>query len=172
MITNGQNLSQNDENVANNNVEDIHVPLENRLDRFLAGEKVLADLYEVDENELWCIAQTGAEMIENGRLEDAQKVFEGLTALDPYESNYHTALGCVYQRQENLEAADREYERAAFLNETDLIARANRVEVLVQLERYDDAVAQTEALTALDPGARNEATQRAVILVSAIYQNL
>ena len=172
MTTNTENLSEISNEAANSNIEDIIVPLAKRMDRFLAGEMVLSELYGVSKDELWGIAQSGGAMIDNGRLEEAQKIFEGLTALDPYESYYHTALGCVYQRQEKLEDANKEYERAAFLSTSDLVARANRVEVLVQLERYDDAVKQTEELTVLDPKANSEATQRAVVLVSAIYQSI
>ena len=172
MITNTENLSEISNTAANSDIEDIIVPLAKRMDRFMAGELVLSELYGVSKDELWGIAQSGSAMIEDGRLDEAQKIFEGLTALDPYESHYHTALGCVYQRQENLEDANREYERAAFLSTSDLLARANRVEVLVQLERYDEAVKQTEELAVLDPKATHEATQRAVVLVSAIYQSI
>ena len=99
---------------------------------FIQGELTLADLYELTHEELYGLAAQGRRLHENGKFEAAQQIFEGLPTLAPNEASFHTGLGAVYQRLEQLERACEEYDRALSLNERDLAALCNRAEVRLQ----------------------------------------
>lgn len=141
---------------------------EARMRAFLQGDLVLADLCELSHEELYDIAQRGRGLYEAGRLDLACKVFEGLTALDPYSADFHAGLGSIYQKRGDLEAARREYDRAVALNEQHVAARSNRAEVLLQVGEVDAAVEDLARAVALDPEGQHGHGQRARAMLLAL----
>jgi Flp pilus assembly protein TadD len=135
--------------------------LDARMRAFLQGEAVLADLFELSREELYEIAGQGHNLYEAGQIDSAQKIFEGLTALDPNDSFFHSGLGAIYQYQGALERARVEYDRALALNERDIIARCNRAEVLLQQGHTEAAIQDLERISELDPNAQCSHTLRA-----------
>jgi Flp pilus assembly protein TadD len=132
-----------------------------RMRSFLQGELVLAELYEITHEELFDIATQGKHLYESGQLDSARKVFEGLTALDPCESHFHTGLGAVYQKQGDLALARVEYDRALALDARDIAALCNRAELLLQQGQVEEAAADLRRITELDPQGAQDHTQRA-----------
>ena len=113
---------------------------------FLKGEAVMADLYGLNREELYEIAQQGELFLSTGKVARAQKVFEALTALEPHVGEFHSALAIVYQKQGRLEDARLEYDRAVALNNRDSTALVNRAELLIELQDIDAAVNDLDAL--------------------------
>jgi Flp pilus assembly protein TadD len=140
-----------------------------RMQAFLVGELVLSDLYELTREELYAVAQQGKTLYDSGDLESARKVFEGLSALDPYDAWFHTGLGAVYQQQGRLEDAVIEYDRAVSLNERDIAARCNRAEILLQLGRLGQAVEDLQSIATLDPECQDLHSQRARAMTVALH---
>ena len=90
---------------------------ETRTRLFLQGEINLAELYALSHEELYDIAAQGQRFLDSQRYDDAEKLFEGLTALDPYNADFHTGLGAIKQLKKDKDAALIEYDRAIQLNE-------------------------------------------------------
>jgi tetratricopeptide (TPR) repeat protein len=128
---------------------------------FLQGEAVLADLFGLSREELYEIAGQGHNLYDAGQIDSARQVFEGLTALDPNDSFFHSGLGAIYQQQGALERALIEYDRALALNERDIPARCNRAEVLLEQGRTEAAIEDLERISELDPNAQCNHTLRA-----------
>lgn len=150
-----------------------HDPRRDGLFRsYLQGEATLGDVYEFTREELYEICAQGRTLFESGQVEKAQRVFEGLTALEPYNADFHVGLGAVYQRQHDLDRALIEYDRAVSLNELDVAARTNRAEVLLERGEVERAVADLARVAALDPEGSNPHGQRALALAAALQQQL
>ena len=103
-----------------------------RIRAFVQGEITLADLHGMPQEELYDIAEYGQRLFEQGKLEDSETIFKALTALDPYDENFHAGLGSVYHQQGRLDDALIEYDRAIQCNNFLLPALVNRAEVLMQ----------------------------------------
>jgi tetratricopeptide (TPR) repeat protein len=123
---------------------------------FAKGGKAL-----LQNEELYGIASRGRLLHENGRPEAAQRIFEGLTTLAPNEARFHTALGAVYQRQEDLMRARQEYDRALALDEQELAALCNRAEVLLLQGRIEAAAKDLQCIAGLDAKGQHGHSQRA-----------
>ncbi len=140
-----------------------------RLAEFLQGHISLGELEGIGKEAQYDMAESGFRCLNEGRLEDAKQVFDGLVALDPYDAYFHAALGSIAQRQDALEEADKKYTRALEINPHFPTALANRGEVRLSLGRMEEGV--TDLLSALDadPEAREAATHRACILLKVIH---
>lgn len=149
--------------------------LKARMRAFIQGDLTLAELYELTHEELYGIAAQGRHLHENGKFEAAQQIFEGLTTLAPNEASFHTGLGAVYQRLEQLDRACEEYDRALSLNERDLAALCNRAEVRLLQGKIDEAAKDLQRIAELDPKGEQGFSQRArgmALALSTIVQKL
>jgi len=145
---------------------------EQRARLFLQGEINLAELYALSHAELYEIAEQGQRFMEIDRLDDAEKLFDGLTALDPYNADFHAALGAVYQQQKRRDEAMREYDRAVQLNEGHAAARTNRAELCIEDGRLEAALADLTALIQADPEGEQPHSSRARGLAQAVVKLL
>lgn len=144
------------------------IPPEERMRAFLAGELQLADLFELSHAELYEICGHGQTLFTSGRLEESGRVFEALTALAPYEPNFHVGFGVVLQHARQLPEARREFDRAVSLNQRDVAAHALRAEVCVEMGDLEQASRDLRRVLELDPEASNGHTQRAIAMGMAI----
>ncbi len=140
-----------------------------RMRAFMQGEIQLSDLFEFSHDELYEICGFGQTLFENGKLEEAAKVFDALTALAPYESNFHVAYGVVLQHQKQKEEALREFDRAVALNEFDVPARTLRAELLLEFGKLDHAAVDLERVILLDPQGQTPHGQRAMGMALAVH---
>lgn len=139
-----------------------------RMLRFLSGDLELADVFELSHAELYEICARGQTLFEAGKLEEARVIFEGLTALSPYDANFHVGLACVYQHEKRAEDALRELDRAIASNNRFVAAFALRAELLVELGHLDRAAPDLQRVLELDPEAKSGHAQRAVGIALAI----
>ena len=139
-----------------------------KVQAFIQGDVVLAELYGLSNGDLYQIAAQGKRFFEEGQEEKARKVFEGLTAPDPWDYSFPTGLGAVYQKAGELDRALLEYDRAVSLNQRDVAARTNRAEVLVEQGDFGRAVADLTAVAAPDPAGEQPHTRRAKALAMAL----
>jgi Flp pilus assembly protein TadD len=149
-----------------------HIETETRVRAFLQGEMTLADLYALSHEELYEVASQGQRFVEAERFEDAEKLFDGLTALDPYNADFHAALGAVYQQQNRKEEAYREYDRALQVNEGHVAALTNRAELLIEAGQYALALEDLRRVQAADPEGSNAHAGRARGLTNAVVRLL
>jgi tetratricopeptide (TPR) repeat protein len=116
---------------------------------------------KLPEDELLALAAVARQSAEQGRLDDARVLLEGLIAIEPQIAFLRTSLGCVYLKMDRADEALAEFDAALALDEADVAAHAYAGEL--RLERDDNgmALAHLEAAIALDPEGRNAFANRA-----------
>ncbi len=144
------------------------IPVETRIKAFVQGEINLADLYGMTHEELYEIAEYGQMLFDEGKVDEAEIIFNALTALDPYDENFHSALGSVYQKQGRNEEAIVEYDRAIQLNNFLIAPYVNRAELHMIAGKFDEVMKGLEKVFEIDPEAASPYTQRAKGLAMAI----
>jgi len=165
-------------------VEDI----EEAVSGFLVGDITLAQLEGISAEEMYSIADTGYDLFEAGKLEDAKKIFEGLACYNPMDAYFHSVLGSIYQKEENFEEATKQYRGAVELYPEDisswtnlgetLFVWAGRLQTAGDTEKAVEAfeasvVALTQAIERAPQDEENDSALRARALVSvatSIYE--
>jgi Flp pilus assembly protein TadD len=144
----------------------------NKLAGFLLGTLTLGDLHGTKKDEQYKMASAGFNLIKNGKLDDAKKIFEGLKVLDPYDAFFHLALGSITQQQGDFEAAKKHYSRALEINQALVSAYSNRGEV--HLLEGNIAAALADFLKAVqhDKDGKNPHSSRARILAGLFRERI
>jgi thioredoxin-like negative regulator of GroEL len=86
------------------------------------GDLNLAQALGISVEEEAILAQQGYELMKDGRLLDAQRIFDGLALLNPQNSYYHTALGNIKKALDLPAEALPHLEKAVQANPNDLAA--------------------------------------------------
>lgn len=121
--------------------------------RWASGETTLQQIKGYTDEELYLIAQHGYTLFLNGKVKDAQVVFEGLVAIDPRNDYYYRALGVVYHRQGDAERAIRQFTHAVTVAPRSAAAYVNRAEVHISRRDFEKALEDLAAAvrTSEDP---------------------
>src|SRR5262245_55134052 len=72
---------------------------------------------------------TGHNFYQQGRLQEALKIFEGLAVIDTHNPYIHGILGSIYQKQKKYDLALIRYDLALALYQDDIQVLANRGEI-------------------------------------------
>ena len=137
-----------------------------RVEKFVMGEITLGQLYGITIEEAYSVAELGYTMFEQGRLRDAQTIFQGLVISNPYDAYFHTMLGSIYQKQGFVDGALEEYSLALALDPANLEAYVNRGELLIQKGMFEQAANDFRRAIELDPAGTNPSVNRARALAS------
>src|SRR5262249_33399363 len=132
----------------------------------------LAQVFDVDARQIAALLMTGHNLYAQGRLDDAQKIFEGLVVLDAKNPYVHGILGSIYQKQEKYEAAVERYSSAVSIFPQDLNSLTNRGEIFLKLGKFQDAATDFKSAIDLDPDKRHPAANRARLLVTLTQEAL
>jgi tetratricopeptide (TPR) repeat protein len=143
-----------------------------RVEKWIRGEITLQELNGISSSEMLEMAVIGFNMYEQGRYEQAKVIFQGLNALDPNEGYYCTALGAIYLAEEDLEMAERCFDRALELNEGDIAAHVNRGEVYLRIGKILPAAKDFKRAVELDPEKKDPLAQRARVLARAALETI
>jgi tetratricopeptide (TPR) repeat protein len=108
--------------------------------RWASGAATLQQIKGYSEEELFLIAQHGYTLFLNGKVKDAQTVFEGLVAVDPRNDYYYRALGVVYHRQGDAERALKQFSHAITVSPRAAAGYVNRAEVHISRRDYERAL--------------------------------
>lgn len=111
-----------------------------QVKRWARGDVTLQELKGYTTEELYFIAQHGYTLFLNGKIQDAQTVFEGLVAIDPRNDYYYRALGVVYHRRGDAERAIRQFTNAIKVAPRSVSAYVNRAEVHISRRDFDNAL--------------------------------
>jgi tetratricopeptide (TPR) repeat protein len=139
-----------------------------RVEKFIMGELTLGQLYGIAIEEAYSIAEIGYTMMEQGRLKDAQTVFQGLVISNPYDGYFHAVLGSIYQKLGMVDGAIEEYTLALGLDPANVEAYVNRGELLISKGDFLDAAADFKRAIDLDPNGENPVANRARTLASIV----
>ncbi|MFO0723790.1 MAG: tetratricopeptide repeat protein [Myxococcota bacterium] len=141
-----------------------------KLKEFIAGRLTLGELQGISKESQYQMAKVGFDYMREGKLDAAQKIFDGLQALDPFDAYFHTCLGAIAQEQGDGAKADRLYSRALEINPFSPIALAQRGEVRLSAGKLTEAIDDLTKALKEDPEGKEPATRRARVLLTMIRQ--
>jgi tetratricopeptide (TPR) repeat protein len=150
--------------------DELYTP--ERIEKWIRGEITMRELDGMSGADMLEIATMGYAQYENGKYEEARVIFTGLCALEPRESYFRTALGCVFLAQEQLDRAEQQFNEAVRLNPKDQAAFVNRGEVYLRQGRVMEAAQDFKAAVDLDPKNESPFSARAKALAAAVLETL
>jgi len=129
-------------------------------------------LLGVTDQEFEAMGKLGTMYYEQGDLDRARIVFQGMVEADPSSSSAHAALGALYVRTGHDEVAIQHLNRAIELDSNQLSAYVNRAEVELKFKQPEKAVADLKRAMELDPTGQDPAANRARMMALALNQAL
>jgi len=138
------------------------------LYRFLQDKASLAELRGMKKEELFQLAEVGYIKFRHGRVDEAEKIFQGLIVLDHRNAYFHAVMGAIHQKRKRMVEAIVEYTQALRLNRRDVTSYVNRGEIYLRHKNYRKAAEDFRAAILLDPAGANLWANRARSLVIAI----
>lgn len=142
------------------------------IQAFVSGQITLGDLEGVTKEEQYQVAQLGFTCLTSGKLDEAERIFAGLLALDPFDAYFNLALGSVAQQQGRLEEAELKYTRCLEINPYSASAHAHRGEIKIQTGRLGEGTEDLVRSVELDPEGKEPATLRARSTLSILKEKL
>jgi len=133
-----------------------------------AGRVSLSQMFGLAKQEIEAIAALGFQLYEQGKVADAESIFNGLVALDSHVYYGYAGLGALALAEEKLEEATRWLTRAAELNPEDPTVHANLGEALLRQTRVEDAAAEFQTALALDPDEKDPGANRARAILNGM----
>jgi tetratricopeptide (TPR) repeat protein len=124
----------------------------------------------MSKEEFLAIGEIGAMFYEQGNLDKAQMIFEGLIEIDPGSDAAHSALGALLTKKRDDETALIHLNKSVELNNLQIAPFVNRAEVLLRQSCFEAAVADLKRAIELDPQEKDAGANRARAMVLGIYQ--
>ncbi|NNE08620.1 MAG: tetratricopeptide repeat protein [Gemmatimonadetes bacterium] len=155
--------------------------IEEAIKGFLTGDLTLAQLEGLTAEDLYAMADVGYDLLEEGRVDDARKVFEGLNVYNPFGPYFHSVLGSIYQKLGMPDESLRHYESAVELFPEDIHSWTNAGELMLELSAkyadeneevsqklFHEALCALERAVELDPECESAAALRARALIGVV----
>ena len=142
------------------------------LYKFLEDKVSLAELKGISRDQLFKVAEAGFIKFKHGRIEEAEKIFQGLIILDHRNAYFHAVMGAIHQKRHRMVEAIVEYTQALRLNRKDVTTYVNRGEVYLRSRNYRKAAEDFRTAILLDPNGANLWANRARSLVIAIKRSM
>ena len=120
-----------------------------------------APLIVLSKDEILGLAATARRCAENGRLEEALSILNGLIAADPRNAYLHTCVGCVLMQLDRTAEAREAFDKALGLDPRDVAALTYAGELAFEAQELPLALERLGAAIALDPEGRNPYANRA-----------
>lgn len=139
---------------------------------FLEDKISLAELQGITREQLFQLADAGHVKFKHGRLDEAEKIFQGLILLDHRNAYFHGMMGAVHQKRDRPIEAIMEYTQAIGLNKRDISTYVNRGEIYLRHKNYKKAAEDFRNAILLDRSGSNLWANRARSLVIAIKRSM
>ena len=143
-----------------------------QIQKIASGELKAAEILEVNADQMAAVLSVGHILYENGKLAEAQRIFDGLLVLDVKNPFLHAMLGSIYQKQQRFQIAYRHYTRAIDAFPQDVASLLNRGEILLRFGKFKEAAADFKAAVDLDPEQKNPYSNRARLLSRLALESL
>lgn len=141
-----------------------------RMRAFLEGRITLGDLEGIPKDTQYRMAEVGYSFLSEGQVDQAETVFKGLIALDPYDAYFHTVRASIAHRKGDIETADRHYTRALEINPFSVSALANRGELRLSRGDVEGALEDLVRSIDLDKEGKEMCSQRARVILDALLK--
>lgn len=142
------------------------------LHAFLNDKISLAELKGITKDQLLVLSEAGYVKFKHGRIEEAEKIFQGLILLDHRNAYFHAMMGAINQRKDRPIEAIMEYSLAVKIDVKDINSFVNRGEIYLKHKNYRKAAEDFRAAILLDPKGLNLWANRARSLVIAIKRSI
>lgn len=143
-------------------------PLEEVLPQWAEGKATLKDIKGYTEHELYAIAHMAYFYLNQGKVDEAKTLFEGLVALDPMNGYYYRALGVIFYKLGESERALRQFGYAIRVAPKTPHAYVNRAEVNLALGRGAKAGKDLQQALALMTPKTPQLQQKAQALLASL----
>jgi len=153
----------------NQEVPNVEIPPE-MAERLIYGDINLAEFLGLTRGTLYAIAGVGYQMLTSGKLEQAQQIYQGLVAADPYDSVFHCHLAAAHHKLGDFEKALEEYSESLKYNRANIDALAGRGEIYFNRGHLSDAVKDLKSAIDLDPQGKLASTVRARAIIVALKE--
>ncbi|OGQ21571.1 MAG: hypothetical protein A3I05_03460 [Deltaproteobacteria bacterium RIFCSPLOWO2_02_FULL_44_10] len=140
--------------------------------RYVQDKVSLAELQGIKRSELIRLADAGHVKFRHGRVDEAEKIFQGLLLLDHRNPYFHAMMGAIHQKRERPVEAIMEYSQTLQLTPRDPAALVNRGEIYLRHKNYRKAAEDFRAAILLDLEGSNLWSNRARSLVIAIKRSI
>jgi Flp pilus assembly protein TadD len=154
--------------MANNEIQQMHADIVSSVQEMLQGHETFKDALGLDNDNILALAVYARELVDNGRLDDAQTLLEGLVVLDPQNAYLHTCLGALYMQKGYAEHAKAEFLYALSLDDADTAANTYLGELHVEGGNLEAAVKYLTRAVELDPESRDPYANRARTLAAMV----
>ena len=134
----------------------------------IRGEIKLGDVFGLDQDSLYQIANLGYGLLNSGNLREAKQIYAGLVAADPYDSVFHCHLGAVHHRLGELDEALQQYSEALNFNCANVDALVGSAEIQLGRGNCAAAITALKRVIEIDPEGSRSSTQQAQVLLLAI----
>jgi len=138
--------------------------LRERFQELLQGHDNLVDALGMSLEDILALALVAQQLAQQGQLEEAQRLLEGLVAVDPTNPYLHTCLGTVYMQREMKEEARAAFGVALAFNPEDIVAHTYAGELALEAGEVEAAVQHFQKAVELDPEGKDPFANRARIL--------
>jgi tetratricopeptide (TPR) repeat protein len=132
------------------------------------GQVILSALFGLNRRELDAIEVLGFQLYQQGKVRDAEAIFEGLIALDSRLYRGYAGLGAMALAEQKLEEAAKLLNQAIDRNPDDPTVHANLGETYLRLGKFDTAAYEFEQCMKLDPDQRDPGANRARAIISGM----
>ena len=147
-------------------------PGKEKLERFKKGELRLAQVFDVDAQQIAALLLLGHRLYQQGQLKKAKQIFQGLAVLDGRNPYVHAVLGTIHQKEGEDEIAITRYNMALNLWPEDVTCLINRGEIYLKLGQFEEAASDFQKAIALDPEKGTGPANRARLLVATAREAL
>ena len=135
-----------------------------KLEKYRKGELKFMQIFGITGKQWASVITCGYNFYNEGKLEEARKIFEGLSVLDSKAVFIQTILGAIYQRMKQFDTALLRYDLALQIHPEDLYALTNRAEIYLLIGKFLEASMDLKKVLQLDAAKKHPATHRANML--------
>lgn len=135
-----------------------------------SAAQTMREKLSITRDEFTEMGRVGALHYQQGNLEKARTIFEGLVELDPDNADARSALGALFTLQQKDDLAVEHLTKAVELDPEGIAPHVNLGEVFIRQQRIEDALANLKKAIELDPDELDPGANRARAMVLGIYQ--
>jgi tetratricopeptide (TPR) repeat protein len=129
------------------------------------GKHSLKEVGGLSDEDIQGMLQMAWMFYNQGKLESAQVVLQGVAAIDPDNKLVWGALGALYLRQSREEEALEVLNKAIRLDPEEISNYVNRGEVLFKLGQVEASARDFNKVLEMDPESKNPAANRARLIL-------
>jgi cytochrome c-type biogenesis protein CcmH/NrfG len=131
------------------------------LQRVIDGTAALNAFIGLGPDQLQAIAVIGYNSYEQGKIDEAEEIFQGLIALDSTEYFGYAGLGAIELSRGNVDSAHGHLSNALQRHPDEPTVLSNFGEVLLRQGKAEEAATAFQKALALDPDGRDPGANRA-----------